>query len=274
MAQPEEASVLDCIIPAHEKDYKTLGRTVGSIRQFCPEVKRIFVIANFWPFSHADLEDCGCRTGWLLQQLLKLYAPLLIDGLTDNVLVCDADVVWLKRVNFLLPSAACLCTFDTNNCPPIRSAVDLHRYDHFVPAMLPGVQKPRPGKETAVCHHMVFQTLGIRKDILKQLIAEVEASWERPFWKAFAEAARQLQGRASEYELYYAFAMHRCPSQVQTRALPFAVVADIEAMMSKSVPPVVFAVAHSHLEGLSAKELEDREGIINGDIEAENLLAS
>lgn len=121
--------------------------------------------ADLWPFKYADLERCGCEAGWLLQQLLKLYAPLLLD-LSENVLVCDADVVWLKATRFLSEATALLCTFDSESCPPIRSAVDLQRYDGFVERM--GFRKVRR-KETAVCHHMV-----LRRDILKQLMEEAE----------------------------------------------------------------------------------------------------
>ena len=85
-------------------------------------------------------------------------------------MVCDADVVWLQAMRFLSEDAAraaLLCTFDTEGCPPIRSAVDLQRYDGFVSMLLKGIQKPRPGKETAVCHHMV-----LRKEIVKELMDE------------------------------------------------------------------------------------------------------
>ncbi|CAJ1407731.1 unnamed protein product [Effrenium voratum] len=275
--------VVDCIIPAHEKDYETLSHAVRSLRQFCPEVRRILVLSSsppladcevewldeadpVWPFRRSDLEGCGCGSGWLLQQLLKLYAPVLLEGLADDVLVCDADVVWLQPVRFLLPSdsGAYINVFNTHTCPPIRSAVDLHRYDGFVPAILPGLQKPRP-KETAVCHHMVLQ-----KRVLKQLMEEVELACGRSFWQAYCEAAKATEGRASEYELYYAFAISRCV-EVQTRMLSFAVVADMEAVVKADPPPASFAVAHSHLRALSAEELRDREGIINGDTEREIL---
>eukprot|EP00435_Cladocopium_sp_Y103_P038305 s1358_g10.t1 len=189
----EASSQVDCIIPVHEKDYESLGHSVKSLRRFSLEVRRIVVISRsdpgltdfgvewldeaseLWPFQISELQHCGCAPGWLLQQLLKLYAPLLVDGLTDHVLVCDADVVWLQPVEFLSSTAAFLCTFDTDSCPPIRSAVDLHRYDSFVPSMLPGLEKARPGKETA---------------------------------------AQQLNGRASEYELYGATWLRAIPASL------------------------------------------------------------
>ncbi|CAE7247790.1 unnamed protein product [Symbiodinium sp. CCMP2592] len=98
--------------------------------------------------------------------------------------------------------------------------------------------------------------------------------------------ARACDGRASEYELYHAFASSRFPLKVRTRALPFAVVADIQATMDDPPAGVAFAVAHSHLRGLdvavswraqqtqhpqfgSESDLQDRVGIINGNTEGE-----
>lgn len=285
---------LDCVIPAHVKDFVTLGRTVASIRKCCPEVGRIVIVsstpwaeaaassaenldedADVWPFRLADFEDCGCAPGWLLQQVLKLYAPLVIPGLCANVLVCDADLVWLPEggVRFLernsvvgSPAVARLCTFDSESCPPIRSAVDLHRYDAFVPAVLPGLSKPRPGVETAVCHHAPFQ-----RHVLSELFSQVETAHPgQAFWTVFRDSARACGGRASEYELYHAFAAHAFPKQVVARPLAFAVVGDVEAAVrSPPAEGLAFLVAHSHLRGLSAEELRDREGIINGDVRAE-----
>mmetsp|Transcript_4888 Transcript_4888/g.14528 ORF Transcript_4888/g.14528 Transcript_4888/m.14528 type:complete len:316 (-) Transcript_4888:93-1040(-) len=281
----------DCVIPAHQKDFETLGRTVTSLRRCCPAVNRVVVIASapwpeatqlgvdhvdeaaeFWPFRRTDFEGCGCQPGWLFQQVLKLYAPMLVPDIGPNVLVCDADVVWLRggldffEADEVLGVKAQHCTFSSESCPPIRSSVDLHRYDAFVPAVLPGLEKPRPGVESAVCHHAALQ-----RDVLETLFGRTEASrGGLPFWTAFRDAARECGGRASEYELYHAFACKFFPQRTVPRQLPFAVVADVEA--AEKSPPALdlaFLVAHSHLRGLSAEELRDREGVINGNVGAE-----
>lgn len=290
----------DCVIPAHAKDMDTLRATVASLRRCFPELGRIVVIASaqcaaaaeavgaehideaaeLWPFTPADCQDCGCPAGWLFQQLLKLYAPLLIPGLAANVLACDADVIWLEhagrgRINFFERDSnegadngeviANFCTFDSESCPPIRSSVDLHRYDAFVPEVLPGLQKPRPSKESAVCHHAPLQ-----KSVLEALLAEVEERHGQEFWEAFRNAARSCGGRASEYELYHSFVRHRFPNLAKTRAMPFAVVADWEgALLAPPAPELAFFVAHSHLRHLPAEELLDKEGVVNGNTSME-----
>eukprot|EP00927_Polykrikos_kofoidii_P038661 TRINITY_DN33072_c0_g1_i1.p1 TRINITY_DN33072_c0_g1~~TRINITY_DN33072_c0_g1_i1.p1 ORF type:complete len:373 (+),score=58.75 TRINITY_DN33072_c0_g1_i1:111-1121(+) len=311
MATEEHEQRIDCVIPAHEKDFETLHLTVSSIRRCCPEVSRLVVVSRIpwpgaaaagvehfdeanpsWPFRIADFDGCGCPPGWLFQQVLKLYAPVAIPGLAPNVLVCDADVVWLDEtgVRFLEPHGdgenelntspfvARLCTFNADACPPIRSYVDLHRYDAFVAALLPGLAKPLPGKETAVCHHMLFQ-----RDIVRALITSVEDAANttedasvgdggfhmQPFWAIFRDVARTCEGRASEYEVYHAFARRHFSCRVATRALAFAIVADAEAGLRTPPPGVTFLVAHSHLRGLSEEQLRDREGVINGNVCAE-----
>mmetsp|Transcript_81751 Transcript_81751/g.226441 ORF Transcript_81751/g.226441 Transcript_81751/m.226441 type:complete len:317 (+) Transcript_81751:60-1010(+) len=293
MASDEPAGLsFDCVIPAHEKDLQTLEHTVTSLRQCCPAVKRVIIIsaaplaeatpadaewldeaAELWPFRRADLEGRGCQPGWLLQQLLKLHAPLLIPDLAPHVLVCDADVVWLQAggLRFFEPGGvagpvALPCTFGAEACPPIRSAVDLHRYDAFVPAVLPGLVKPRPGAETAVCHHAPLQ-----RDVVEALFQRVEAAHDgRPFWEVFRDATQACEGRASEYELYHAFAHRLFPQRTSPRPLAFAVVADVEAALRcPPAPALAFLVAHSHLRGLAPEELRDREGIINGNVHVE-----
>ena len=88
----------------------------------------------------------------------------------------------------------------------------ISRYVCFLPVV-------RPGKETAVCHHIVFQ-----QAILKQLMSEVlwsshwywiyvvatlllfeqvESSWQCPFWKAFAAAAGMPKQQAAVVILHH-----------------------------------------------------------------------
>ena len=55
---------------------------------------------------------------------------------------------------------------------------------------------------------------------------------------------------------------------MRPRKLTFAVVADREAELAKGS---AFLVAHSHLRGLGAKELRDRQGVINGEMERETV---
>lgn len=155
----------------------------------------------------------------------------------------------------------CTCTSDT--CPPIRSAVDLHRYEEFVPSVLPGLIKQRPKSETAGCHHALLQ-----RDMVQALHDAVQRAHHAPLWAVFRDVARTSGGRASEYELYHAFCCRSFAERLVSRPLSFKVVGDLQGTLG-APPAVDFVAAHSHLCALSEKELRDREGIINGDVQKE-----
>ena len=49
----------------------------------------------------------GGSCGWYFQQLLKLYAPLIIPDILENVLILDSDTVFFRKVKM----------FDAQNRP-------------------------------------------------------------------------------------------------------------------------------------------------------------
>ena len=66
----------------------------------------IFIDENIFPFLKfikeyfATYNNKNNRNCWYFQQLIKLYAGILIDGVLDNYLVIDADVFFLKPTHF------------------------------------------------------------------------------------------------------------------------------------------------------------------------------
>jgi hypothetical protein len=50
------------------------------------------------------------RVGWYFQQLIKLYSHNIIDGLLDNYLVVDADIIFTKPTDFFISTS-----IDENN---------------------------------------------------------------------------------------------------------------------------------------------------------------
>ena len=60
------------------------------------------------------------RNTWYFQQLLKFYAFYVIDGLTENILILDADTRANHKIKFVdddggifLDRVSCRCVFDT-----------------------------------------------------------------------------------------------------------------------------------------------------------------
>ena len=68
---------------------------------------------------------------------------------------------------------ALLSTYTAADVPPgLRSGADLHRYDAFVEAVLPGLRKRLPSLETAVVHFSVLQ-----RCVADALLRAVEEAW-------------------------------------------------------------------------------------------------
>jgi len=135
---------IDVIIPCHAKDKRTLDLVIEGIAKNGKKVRRIMIISaeplsdlaewvpeDIFPFSKQDLihalakEDeqlikkvsKSSRIGWVYQQLLKLYAPFVIEGISPNVLALDADTVFLNPVEFM----------DENGEPYFNVGTEHHR---------------------------------------------------------------------------------------------------------------------------------------------------
>jgi Family of unknown function (DUF6492) len=214
---------IDVVIAAHPKDTETLDACIDGIRENCKKVKRVIVISadrltdkaewfdeKKFPFSMDDVAlsvGKGDRTtsdeffrnhnrgpGWYLQQLLKFYSPFIIPGISSNVLVVDADAIFMNRVEFLNDSnGGLLC---------ISHLEPKERYLKHAERFLPGYKRIYP-EIYSVCHHMLFQ-----RAILEDLMRTVEQYHGTAFWHAFCHCVDlNEKSGASEYEIYYNFSL-------------------------------------------------------------------
>lgn len=225
---------IDVVIVSHPKDKDTIDLCIEGIRENCPLVRRVIVVSSHrltknaewfdekqYPFSKNDVflkigrgskkkaeayfNQSGRPVGWFYQQLLKLYAPLVIPNISPNVLVIDADTVFLNPVTFLNEVNGGL--FCMSSLPAKR------RYLDHAKRLVPGYERVYP-EVYSVCHHMLFQ-----KPILKDLFKKVEKFHKTSFWKAFCLCVDLDERKgASEYEIYYNFAL-RNTDQVELRPL-------------------------------------------------------
>lgn len=223
---------IDVVIVSHQKDQETLDDCIEGLEENCEGIRRIIVVSaerltknaewfdeSQFPFNKQSITNhiaqgklkatmqLFARTrnaGWYYQQLLKLYSPFIIPDISANVLVCDADTIFLNPVQFLNDAHGGLF------CVSPHPA--MHRYLKHAARLLPGFKRIHP-EHYGVCHHMLFQ-----RPILKDLFKIVEKHHEMPFWKAFCACVNIKEGGASEYELYYNFALSRT-DQVELRPL-------------------------------------------------------
>ncbi len=217
---------IDVVIPCVEKDLSTLDLCIEGIKKNGANIRRVIVISktkltkraewvseDAYPFSFDDVARAlangnpsieaklllkKSRTGWYFQQLLKLYAPLVIPDISENVLVLDADTIFLNPVTFLNEQHAGLYNTGIEYRP---------HYFHHGELLIPGFKKLYP-EYSGITHHMIFQ-----RPVILALFSVVETYHQKPFWQAFCSFVQQADPKlfagASEYEIYFNYVLSK-----------------------------------------------------------------
>jgi hypothetical protein len=227
---------IDVIIPAHEKDLEMLERCIASIRKNVHNVRRIIVVsqsqltsgAEFFPETSFPFQFSQLQSGWHFQQCLKLYAPTVIPGLLDHVVVHDSDIKWMRPVRFISETGHGLYNTSKEPCD-----ITEFGYEDWLKQVL-GLSRMDPS-ECGITHCMLFE-----RHILCQLHLQLSSAHRGlPVWEIFNSSARP-----SEYELYFQFAFQSFHELVRIRQLKFLCTGDPDASVGRSVD---YLVCHSHL---------------------------
>ena len=210
----EENQVIDVVIPAHKKDLATLEYAIDGIKKNIAGVRRIIVVSKekytdkaewfdeaLYPFSYKEVSDLigGKNVGWNLQQLLKLYAVLVIPNISENVLVVDADTVFYRKVKFFEDGVPLYNLSKDKDLDKMDFHVETLRH---IKKIMPEIAKNLPpefDKVSGICHHMLFQ-----KKIIIDLMQRIEKRCGEVFYKAFLKNSESYYGVA-EYNLYFYF---------------------------------------------------------------------
>lgn len=143
------------------------------------------------------------RNGWYLQQLLKLYAGIVIPNILDKYLVIDSDTFFLKPTTFI-ENGKCLYNYGVTYNEPY--------FDHML--ALANLQDVA-GSKSGICHHMMFET-----KYVKELIQIVETKHGDLFYNMFIKLAKEITGSgASEYEIYFNYILKHHNEQITIRRL-------------------------------------------------------
>ena len=226
---------IDVVIPYHPKDFETIDMCIDGIRENGNNVRRIIVVSKEpyvhknaewfdeknYPFSreevaleifHGDavkaeefIKSPMSRIGWIFQQLLKLYAPFAIPGISKNALILDSDVIFLKPTDFMNEQGQPYFTVGTN---------DTKEYFEHAAKLVQGLKRAKPN-ESGIVHHMLFQKVIL--DDLFQLIA-MEHKCEP--WKAICrcvDLGEIYKSCMSEYEIYFNFVALRTNQRTMRR---------------------------------------------------------
>ena len=223
---PLNLEPIDVVIPCCDKDLETLELCIQGIRQYGENIRRIIVVSkerytglaewfdeSLYPFSKElialeifkqnqakakeFLNHPKTRIGWIYQQFLKLYAPFVIPNISSNVLILDADIIFLNPVAFM----------NANGEPYFTISDEYHRpYLSHMARLLPSVTRAEK-KYSGVAHHMLFQ-----KPILEDLHEIIRGCHQVEVWKAFCRCISPKDlyfSPFSEYEVYFNFALLR-----------------------------------------------------------------
>lgn len=220
------AAPLDVVIPVHKKDAPNLDIILNAIFEHVEHIGNVYIIScekftdravwideKIFPFSIDEVEKeigGGCpfqrnnRKGWYYQQLLKFYSSYVIEDISENFLILDADTIPMRKVNFVDDQGKVFLHFTKGG---------LHKmyYDHmekFVPQLVVNKEE----KINPVVNHMVFS-----KQIIKDLFEQVEQRFKKPLWQAFLHCVSTkyrpntvgFTYGASEYLIYYHFCLKR-----------------------------------------------------------------
>jgi len=147
------------------------------------------------------------RNGWYLQQLLKLYAGLVIPNILDRYLVIDSDTYFLRPTRFINDDNKCLYNFSNENHQP---------YYHHLNKLNPILKKVN--HQSGICHHMIFET-----KYIKELFNLVENNHNNiEFYKIFLENVDEnnyYASGASEYEIYFNYMLQFNNDKIVIREL-------------------------------------------------------
>lgn len=226
---------IDVIIVCHPKDLRTLDLSIEGIANHIENRRRIIVVSaqkltenaewfdeSLYPFSKKDvameifrgdhavahqyISRSDSRIGWIYQQLLKLYAPFVIPDISSNMLVVDADTIFLRDINF----------FDKYGRSLYNPGIDRHKpYFKHAERLLPGFTRVFP-RYSGISHHMLFQ-----RPVLEDLFNMIRSVHNTDPWRALCrciDLKEVMDAGISEYEIYFNFAFART-KQVRLRFL-------------------------------------------------------
>jgi len=175
------------------------------------------------------------RNGWYLQQLLKLYAGLVIPNILDRYLVIDSDTFFLKSTRFIN---------DNNNKCLYNISNEFHQpyYDHLN-KLNPNLKKVND--QSGICHHMIFD-----KKYIKELFNLIENNHNnKEFYKIFLENVDEKyynSSGASEYEIYFNYMLQFNNDKIEIRELIWKNVSNLNDIQNDINNNYDYISCHSH----------------------------
>jgi hypothetical protein len=216
-------NLFDIVIPLGPNDKSIVNEQIKYTKKNIVGYRNIYLISydpsiviedctiideNIFPFNkNTVIEHHGKnrRNGWYLQQLLKLYAGLIIPNILERYLVIDCDTFFLKPTEFI-ENNKCLYNYGTEN-----------HAEYFKHMKRMDEDWGRIKKMSGICHHMIFET-----KYLNEIISKIEKKHNDLFYNVFlklVEEKKRLCSGASEYEIYFNYMLKYYPNHIIIRKL-------------------------------------------------------
>lgn len=219
-----EENLFDIIIPIGINDFDCIQKQIIYTKKNIIGYRNIYLICvdkniiidgcitideKIFPFSSNYIkEQYGIieRTGWVLQQLLKLYSVFIIPNILDKYLVIDCDTFFLKPVTFI-----------ENNCCLYNYSDEYHHeYFQHINKLHPSLKRFDKNM-SGICHHMIFE-----KKYIYELFNLIEKYHDKNFYNIFLENINISDLNTplcSEYELYFNYMLIHNNNRLKIRNL-------------------------------------------------------
>jgi hypothetical protein len=226
--------MFDIVIPVDKKDLEVLEKQLYYVRLNVIDYRRIFIITNadfelfkkmpntndcilipelIFPFSIETIENIrgkNDRNGWYLQQLLKLYAGLVIPEILERYLIIDADTFFFKPTTFIKDN---MCLYNYEEVPILdcyyKTLLELDK----------SFEKNNLGI-SGITHHMIFET-----SIIREIFTKIEEkNNNKPFYSVILDIINKIPNNFagfSEYELYFNYIYKFHKNKIILRKLNF-----------------------------------------------------
>jgi hypothetical protein len=245
---------IDVVIPYHEKDSDVVELCVKGCFKNIKGIRNIYIVSrNITPhiegvhFVEEDklfsgrlnknyIEDRWQKigvenlriSGWLLQQFIKIGASYAITNLSNNYVVIDADVVFLRPVEFFRDDRSLMC-YGKGGFEP----------DYLCCEKLLGQKVCRD--YSFVTHHMP-----INKQLIIELLEDIEKRFEKRWYDAAIDCFADKNLRFSEYQLYGQFLFDKHKDKFRLRKLNYLEKYKLKYYPLMLLGIVDYIVFHSH----------------------------
>ena len=150
----------------------------------------------------SDLQKFGSRSGWYLQQLLKIYAPIVLN--LDKFVIIDSDTIILIPIQFFERDQICF---------NVGTEYHIPYFEHITKVITLEKQINKSG----ICHLMPM-----KRSIVEDLISKVESTHNKPFWRVMIDNVHPnhyAYSGMSEYELLFNFTLKFHSSECMIKEL-------------------------------------------------------